>query len=437
MLWQNKINSLYGGFLTRPTKMDFMKKFILWFALFGVSIFLAACSSEPETPPTATPMIVLNPVIPPTPTPEYTCAAVSTLPTAMPEELAVLPPITEADYVIGPADAGVTLVEYCDFQSDGCLAMAQINSELMSNYQGNLRIVFRPLPLSDVLDKSEESVLAAFAAGEQDKFWEMYDLLFVRHSEWVNLSPGQFKSWLAKEAPSAGIDAEQLAEAMKAEGALNRLKSAKETITDLSIPAVPVVFVNGSLQQSYVLDYQSLHDTIGLILLGQRQFTQCPPFTVDPAKEYTATLETEKGNIVIKLFPREAPLAVNSFIFLARQGWYDGVTFHRVIPGFVAQAGDPSGTGMGNPGYLFNNEISDYTFSIPGRVGMANSGPDTNGSQFFITYAPITYLDGVYTIFGQVASGLDVAEQLTPRDPSQGGYLPAGDKILRVTIEEK
>jgi len=414
-----------------------MKKILYLFLFLGTVLFLSACASEPETLPTSTPNIVLNPVIAPTPAPEFTCSSLSTLPTAMPEELSIVPPITEADFVIGPADAPVTLVEYCDFQSEGCLALAQINSELMRNYQGSLRIVFRPLPLSGVLDKSDDSALAAFAAGEQGKFWEMYDLLFVHHSEWANLSQGQFKSWLAKEAPSAGIDVDQLTAAMKAEGSLNRLKSAQEAVTELLIPAVPVVFVNGSLQQSYVLDYRSMHDTIGLIVLGERQFTQCPAFTVDPAKKYTATLETEKGNIVIRLFPREAPLAVNSFVFLARQGWYDGVTFHRVIPGLVAQTGDPSGTGMGNPGYLFNNEVSELTFSIPGRVGMANSGPDTNGSQFFITFGPIVYLDGIYTIFGQVSSGLDVAEQLTPRDPSQGGYLPAGDKILRVTIEEK
>ncbi|MDO9301200.1 MAG: peptidylprolyl isomerase, partial [Anaerolineales bacterium] len=118
-------------------------------------------------------------------------------------------------------------------------------------------------------------------------------------------------------------------------------------------------------------------------------------------------------------------------------GWFNGVTFHRVIPGFMAQAGDPSGTGQGNPGYFFNNEISDLKFDKPGMVGMANSGPDTNGSQFFITYAPAAHLDGVYTIFGQVLSGLDVAEKLTPRDPDQGAALLPGDKILSVDMEEK
>jgi cyclophilin family peptidyl-prolyl cis-trans isomerase len=129
---------------------------------------------------------------------------------------------------------------------------------------------------------------------------------------------------------------------------------------------------------------------------------------------------------------------VNSFVFLARQGWFDGVTFHRVIPGFVAQAGDPSGTGTGGPGYYFANEIrTDLGFDKPGMVGMANAGPDTNGSQFFIVYAPQPKLDGSYTVFAQVIQGMDVVESLTPRDPQTSLGLPPGDKILGVTIEEK
>ena len=210
-----------------------------------------------------------------------------------------------------------------------------------------------------------------------------------------------------------------------------------ETAKKLNIPAVPLILINGALQPSYVLDYQSVSDIVGLIALGQKQFRQCPPFSVDPKKQYIATLHMEKGDIVIQLFADKAPLAVNSFVFLARQGWFNGVTFHRVIPGFMAQAGDPSGTGQGNPGYFFNNETSDLKFDKPGMVGMANSGPNTNGSQFFITYAPSAHLNGTYTVFGQVLSGLDIAEKLTPRDPSQGITLPPGDKILNVDIEEK
>src|SRR4030065_1613399 len=176
----------------------------------------------------------------------------------------------------------------------------------------------------------------------------------------------------------------------------------------------------------------NLATVIRLTLLEDMQFTQCPPMTINPTKGYVATLHTEKGDIVIELYADKAPLAVNSFIFLARNGWFDGVTFHRVMSGFVAQAGDPSGTGYGTPGYAFKNEISsDLKFDAPGMVGMANAGADSNGSQFFITYSARPPLDGSFTVFGRVIQGMDVANSLTPRDPSNSGELPPGDKLLR------
>ncbi|MCD6520765.1 MAG: peptidylprolyl isomerase [Anaerolineae bacterium] len=159
---------------------------------------------------------------------------------------------------------------------------------------------------------------------------------------------------------------------------------------------------------------------------------------IDSNKEYEAVLKTEKGDIRIKLFADKAPRTVNNFVFLARQGFYDGVTFHRVIPGFVAQTGDPTGTGTGGPGYKFPDEIDpSLHHDKEGVVSMANSGPDTNGSQFFITYGPLPYLDGDYTIFGQVVEGMDIVRALTPRDPSKDPNAPPGDKILKVEIIEK
>lgn len=413
-----------------------MKKFLFFLATLAFAILITACADVDEQPTTITPFFATDIVVPPASTPEFSCAIINVIPTPLSDAQSEAPPITAADYSIGPADAPVTILEYCDFQSDICLTMAQTIAELIRNYPGGIRLVFRPFPLTDYFDKSDDAWLAAFAADKQGKFWEMYDLLFVKHAEWSHLSPGEFKAWLAREVAAAGMDANQLAEEMKAAETADRLKSAKEAAALLPVQAAPLVFINGSLQQ-YFLDYQSLSDTVGLILLGQKQFTECPPFTIDAAKQYIATIETAKGGIVIQLFPDKAPLAVNSFVFLARQGWFNGVTFHRVIPGFAAQAGDPSGTGRGNPGYLFNNESNDLLFNKPGVVGMVNSGPDTNGSQFFITFAPAAHLNGSFTIFGQVISGLDVAEQLAPRDPAQSGYLPPGDAILNVTIEEK
>jgi cyclophilin family peptidyl-prolyl cis-trans isomerase/protein-disulfide isomerase len=369
-------------------------------------------------------------------TSEVSCAIVSALPTAIPSESSLIPPASAADFSIGPADAPVTLIEYCDFQSPGCRDQAYVVGSLLQNHS-DLRFVFRPIALGGVFDKADKAFLAAIAADKQGKFWSMYNLLFTKHKDWANLTPGDFEDWLVREAPSAGIDADQFRAALQDPETTARMVSTMEGVNKLSLPAVPLVLINGSLQPSYLLDPQSLNDTVGLVALGKKQFSECPPFTVDTSKNYVATLHTEKGDILIQLYADKAPLAVNSFTFLARQGWFDNVSFHRVIPGFVAQSGDPSGTGRGNPGYLFKNEISDLVFDAPGLVAMANFGVDTNGSQFFITFAPAPHLNGGYTIFGRVISGLDVAEQLTPRNAAENPLAPAGDKILSVEIEEK
>ena len=154
---------------------------------------------------------------------------------------------------------------------------------------------------------------------------------------------------------------------------------------------------------------------------------------IDLNKKYTATIETEKGDIVVELFAKDAPKTVNNFVFLAREGFYNGTTFHRVIPGFMAQGGDPTGTGTGGPGYKFEDEFSQRRHGT-GALSMANSGPNTNGSQFFITYAPQPGLDGKHTVFGQVITGMDVLNRITPKDPMD--LATKGDVIIKITINE-
>jgi cyclophilin family peptidyl-prolyl cis-trans isomerase len=159
---------------------------------------------------------------------------------------------------------------------------------------------------------------------------------------------------------------------------------------------------------------------------------------IDTAKRYYATIKTEKGDIRLLLFDDQAPMTVNNFVFLARQGFYDGCTFHRVIPGFMAQAGDPTGTGGGGPGYTFPDEFSpSLSHDSAGTLSMANAGPDTNGSQFFITYAPQPHLDGRHSIFGKVVEGMEVLLSLTPRDPAADPDAPPGDMIRTIVIEEE
>jgi len=172
-------------------------------------------------------------------------------------------------------------------------------------------------------------------------------------------------------------------------------------------------------------------------MVATKQYAYAPPMLIDTSKQYFATVKMAKGGeFVIQLYADKAPITVNSFVFLARQGYFDGVTFHRVLEGFMAQGGDPTGAGMGGPGYKFVNEDSDLTFDKAGVVAMANAGRDTNGSQFFITFAPAPRLNGGYTIFGQVISGMEVVNGITRRDPSKNPTYP-GDAMESVTITEK
>jgi cyclophilin family peptidyl-prolyl cis-trans isomerase len=165
-------------------------------------------------------------------------------------------------------------------------------------------------------------------------------------------------------------------------------------------------------------------------------FSAAPEMTIDPAKFYYATLKTDKGDIKVQLYADRAPMTVNNFVFLAREGFYDNTTFHRVIEEFMAQAGDPTGTGMGGPGYTFADEFwPGATFDRRGLLAMANAGPGTNGSQFFITFAPTPWLDGGHTIFGEVLEGDEVLSQLTLRDPMADADQP-GDLITTILIEE-
>jgi peptidyl-prolyl cis-trans isomerase B (cyclophilin B) len=157
-----------------------------------------------------------------------------------------------------------------------------------------------------------------------------------------------------------------------------------------------------------------------------QQWNNPPAMEIDPNKNYTATISTNKGDIELDLHAKDAPKTVNNFVFLARQGFYDGVTFHRVISNFMIQGGDPTGTGSGGPGYRFEDEVKSNPHTHEtGTLSMANAGPNTNGSQFFITHAPQPHLNSRHTVFGQVTSGMDVVNAIRQ-----------GDQMVSVTINE-
>jgi cyclophilin family peptidyl-prolyl cis-trans isomerase len=166
-----------------------------------------------------------------------------------------------------------------------------------------------------------------------------------------------------------------------------------------------------------------------------QQWNKPPEFIINLKKKYSATLSTDKGDIVLELFADKTPVTVNNFVFLARTGFYDGTIFHRVISDFMAQAGDPTGTGRGGPGYRFADEFHpSLRHDKPGVLSMANAGPSTNGSQFFITHVPTPHLNNKHTVFGQVVGGMDLLLTIPQRDPMKVNS-PAV-KLNKVTIQE-
>jgi peptidyl-prolyl cis-trans isomerase B (cyclophilin B) len=158
-----------------------------------------------------------------------------------------------------------------------------------------------------------------------------------------------------------------------------------------------------------------------------KQWKTPPEMSIDPKKTYKINMETTRGTIELELYPQYAPKTVNNFVFLTKEGYYDGVVFHRVIANFMIQGGDPTGSGMGGPGYKFGDEFTNNPLKHErGVLSMANAGPGTNGSQFFITHAPQPHLNGKHTVFGKVINGLDVVDAIRQ-----------GDKMVKVTVSEE
>lgn len=417
-----------------------MKKLKLTLSVVILMLLISACSGVSETvtevPPT--PTVLIEPVETELLIQEPTCQPAPLPPEPSLEDVIQYSPNPEVDWVKGPDNARITIVEYADFQCPYCSVASTNLRALIEKYPEDIRIVYRHFPLASIHDKAILATQAAEAAGLQGEegFWAMHDLLYETQAEWSALTVDEFTSWLIEQSEVLGLDTVLFETDLNSEPIVTMAEATWIKGQELGIPGTPHIKINSVYDAQ--ADPQMLTAIVEMIKLEDRQFSDCPPMTVDSEATYHATIETEAGPIVLKLFPDIAPLAVNSFIFLAENDWFDGVTFHRVMPGFVAQTGDPTGTGFGGPGYYFSNEVSDIlTFDRKGLVAMANAGPDTNGSQFFITYDATPDLNGFYTIFGEVIEGMDLVENFTPRNPQQGVEPPPGDALLNITIEKQ
>jgi len=299
---------------------------------------------------------------------------------------------------------------------------------------GQLKFVYRYMAFLG--DESQWAAEAAECAAEQGKFWDYHDKIFANHK---GENQGVYsKDNLKKFAADLQLDTAKFDQCLDSGKYTAKIRQSNDAAAQVGINSTPSVVINGVLIPGQALG--SLDSILPYFfwLGGNPKQYAAPDKVIDPAKKYTATIKTAKGNIVIELLADRAPNTVNSFVFLAKNKFFDGITFHRVLEGFVAQGGDPSSTGIGGPGYTCNDEIdSSLVFDKPGVLAMANSGANTNGSQFFITFAPRPELNGKYTIFGRVVSGQDVASKITLRDPQTDPNAPPGDAIQAIVIEEK
>jgi cyclophilin family peptidyl-prolyl cis-trans isomerase/protein-disulfide isomerase len=348
------------------------------------------------------------------------------------------------DHIIGELeDYAVTVIVYNDFSCDGCLTIAQTLAKTLELYPDDVRLVFRYFPILGGNDNGVIAAKAAEAAGMQGKFWLMHDLLYTTRDQWRELDPQGLGEFIYEMVKELELNEEQFDLDLNSQEVTELIAQHYDEALNFATTA-PVVLVEGTLTPPYITtveDFLIWMETM-MIPYGrhvkENQYTECPPMTISKKDSYTATLHTEKGDVVLALYPDVAPVTVNNFIFLAENDYYDNTPFYAVIEGFVAQAGDPSGTGWGTPGFFYDLEVSpDLTFERPYMLAMGNSGPGASNSQFFITFSPMTHLNGQHTIFGEVIDGVDVLKALSFRDPEKDALAPMGDLLLDVTIEQQ
>jgi cyclophilin family peptidyl-prolyl cis-trans isomerase/predicted DsbA family dithiol-disulfide isomerase len=338
---------------------------------------------------------------------------------------------------MGPEDAAITILVYADFQCPYSAKFAPVLKELMTMHPNDIRVIFRHFPIKILHDKASLAAEAAQSAGNQGRFWEMYDLLFERQNEWTPLSVSEFIEWLREVALEIELDIDPFMDDIESGRYILMMEENFQTGISYGLAGTPSIFINDSyfgLEPTITL----LEASVRLELLEPKRQKNYPPNTLSEGKDYIAILEMDMGQVVVQLYPEAAPNAVNNFIYLAQSGWYNDNPIFNIVPGSFVETGDPSGTGFGDQGYHFNIEIDPtLKFDKPGLVAYSSSGPNTNGSRFFITLSALPELDGARTIFGRVIEGFDLLTQLNERESMRDLLIPPEATILKITIEER
>ncbi len=303
--------------------------------------------------------------------------------------------------------------------------------QLLKEFPNDVRAVFRHFPLPSH-PNSLLATQAVEAAGMQGKFYELSDLIFAQQATWSPMDSAAFETWLVSQAETLGLNKDQFITDMKSAAVVQKALDYQKQAMDAGVSYTPFIMVNGRIWEG--IDLPNMRILIKLLREEKNLFPECPTTVLEAGKQYTATIETEVGNIVLKLQTDKVPLSANAFVWLVQQGWYDNTSFFNVIRGDptqveVALTGDRTETGYGTAGFIISPEIvPDLKFDKAGMVGFVN------GSQLFITYGPLANMDGRYTVLGEVIEGMDVVQKLAVTPIDAEGNLAAGTKITKVTI---
>ncbi len=404
-----------------------------------LTLLLSACGGtstpEPSPTPTATPQPTAAP-----PTTEAQTPAAE--PTAVePATCQVYPltvpvrPVDATDFVKGenPEAATITIIEYADFQCPACSSMSPVMAQFLKGHP-EVRLAYRHFPLSFHAN-AQVAAEAAEAAGAQGKFWEMHDTLYERVAEWSALSGEEARTKMAELAEELGLDVTRFSNELKAGAHAEKVNRHLLEAEQLGLPGTPSYIFDGLVYPAdqMGISYQGLEAFLPiaarLLALQPRQYLELPPLVLDTTKRYEVTVKTSKGDVVFDLDTTGAPTQVNSFLFLAQEGWYDGTEFFFVMDNFAAVTGDPSNTGSGSPGYYCIGE-NVGTFSEAGLVGLV-----PNGQFFFSLGADATRLDGSYPVIGRITKGLDVLDKL--QRPDATGAAVMLDRVESVSVAAK
>ena len=344
-----------------------------------------------------------------------------------------LPEVTQDDWTLGPDDAAVTFMEYSEPQCPYCAQLEPILTAVQERYPEDVRLVFRHRPFPESFhDKSILASQALEAAGKQENFQEFKNYLFEMQSEWAPIAKDEFDGWLRGELGQFEIDPDQFFSDMYSDEVVQKISDAADSANNLGINGTPTLFINGYKWPENERGLEIFSIYVQLLNNQRVEYSSCAPTVIQPGKEYTATISTTKGDIEVDLFADVAPYAVNSFIFLANEGWYDNLPF--ISTNEFALSGDPSDTGYGGPGYAYLDELDDsLTFDEPGKLATFSLGPGINGSSFFINKKTLESQQP-RTIFGEVTTGMDVVNALELRENI---FDPAIDSIESITITEK